>query len=141
MHSIDIEYICGKCGEIVANGVGPSGMPTVTTILNKLPSSSIFYRDACQHDDDYHQQIGKVKSDKLFLARMKQSVWDKYPVVVRKSWYSWINPKKVMSSAVTFIDFSQRRFFISRAWINYWFVKTRGAKAYKEGACSFLKIT
>lgn len=141
LHSIDIEYICGKCGEIVANGVGPSGMPTVTTILNKLPSSSIFYRDACQHDSDYHDQIGKKLSDNLFLARMKQSVWDKYPIVERKSWYSWLNPKRLLSATGTAFSFSKRRFFIAQAWRNYLFVKYTGEKAYKDGACSFMSVS
>ena len=133
--SINAEYRCRFCTLIVANGVGPSGLPTVTTILNKLPSSHVFYRCACQHDVDYHEQIGKVLSDTRFLIAMKNSAWLLYPVIERDHWYSWLNPKRILSTLDTSGDFTKRRALIAFAYRNYYFVKWLGKQAYKEGAC------
>jgi hypothetical protein len=108
-------YYCYGCKEEVANGVGPSGLPTVTTILNKLPSSSIFYDDACQHDKDYHDQIGKKLADDFFLQSMKKSVKSQ-PYISRWFWYA-------------------------QAYRNWWFVDRFGDEAYRDGACRFLTNT
>lgn len=135
------EYRCVYCFEVVANGVGPSGSPTITTILNNLPSSHVFFRSACQHDVDYHQQIGKSISDWKFLQAMKKDSFDLYPVIERDHWYSWLNPRRVGESAETFADFSKRRALIVMAYRNYIFVKVKGGKAYKEGACKILEVT
>ena len=132
---INAEYICNFCFEIVANGVGPSGIPHITTILNKLPSSHVFYRDACQHDKDYHEQVGKSSADDHFLNSMIESAWELYPVIEREHWYSWLNPKRTLESLDTFGDFAKRRALIAFAYRNYYFVKFCGARAYKEGAC------
>lgn len=110
-HSL-IDYRCHRCGEKVCNGVGPSGLPHITTILNKLPSSHLFFEDACMHDIDYHDQIGKKKADKLFLERMYLSV-KKTKYFGRWWWY-----------------LQARR--------NYRFVNLFGDSAYKEGGCKNL---
>lgn len=135
---INAEYVCPVCGEVVVNGVGPSGMPIVTTVLNKLPSSHVFYRPACQHDVDYHLQIGKKEADIIFLKNMKKAAWDLYPVVERDHWYSWFNPKKAISALGTAGDFSKRRALIAFAYRNYYAVKWCGKSAYKEGGCKEL---
>jgi hypothetical protein len=135
---INKEYICEYCHEIVANGVGPSGLKKVTTILNTLPSSHVFYRSACQHDKDYHKQIGKKLADYRFLTDMKRRSWEKYPVVERRHWYSWFNPKKALSAVGTSWSFTKRRGLIASAYRNYYFVKFGGDSAYKEGACKKL---
>jgi hypothetical protein len=115
-------------------------MPKVTTILNKLPSSHVFYRSACQHDKDYHKQIGKKLADDKFLIDMKKRSWEKYPVVERKHWYSWFNPKRALSAFGTSWSFSKRRGLILAAYRNYWFVSIgkKGREAYAAGACKEL---
>jgi len=131
MSKIDLEYVCENCGEVVANGVGPSGMPIITTILNMLPSSSIFYRDACDHDMNYHRQIGRELADNMFLTGMRLSVYRKYPEHKSK-WYDYINPANGYR-------FSMRKFFMLQADRNYVFVDKFGSSAYKEGICKCLK--
>ena len=131
MNEIDKEYVCECCGKVVANGVGPSGMPIVTTILNKLPSSHIFYRDACNHDMNYHRQIGKQLADAMFLTDMKLSCYRKFPEH-KSRWYDWVNPKNGY-------NFTMRNFFLLMADRNYLFVDKWGDEAYKEGICETLK--
>jgi hypothetical protein len=135
MRKFDENHKCSRCGEKVVNGVGPSGMPAVTTILNKLPSSHAFYCDACQHDCDYHDQIGKEKADIDFLNNMKSTAFELFPVVERKHWYSWLNPMSAVDAARTSYRFSKRRALVAMAWRNYFFVKYFGGAAYREGAC------
>jgi len=109
---IHLDYICPYCGEITANGVGPSGLKHITTILNKLPSSDVFYRAACQHDMDYHIQIGKSQADENFLINMMEAA-------KAQSWY-------------------QRGLLYSCAYRNYYAVKWFGDAAYRDGACKEL---
>ena len=135
---VDIDYKCRYCGEKVCNGVGPSGLPFVTTILNKLPSSHVFFLPACNHDVDYHEQKDKVMADKQFLVRMKVAAFKKYPVVEREHWYSWLNPVKAIDALGAAKDFSARRALIAFAYRNYYAVKWFGDSAYKEGKCKKL---
>lgn len=123
----NINTTCPICGEKVCNGVGPSGLPTITTILNKTPSGSLFFDDACQHDIDYHLQIGKVAADNAFLANMLERVERDYPEH-KGRWFDWINP-------LNGVNFSQRNYFNWRANRMYWYVDKFGDEAYKKGAC------
>lgn len=109
---IHLDYICPYCGEITANGVGPSGLKHITTLLNTLPSSSVFYTSACQHDLDYHIHIGKKQADDDFLTNMKEAV-------KKQSWY-------------------KRGFLYSCAYRNYYAVKMFGDSAYRDGECKEL---
>lgn len=123
----DINTKCPMCGEKVANGCGPSGSPTITTILNKTPSGSLFFNDACQHDLDYHVQIGKVMADNKFLHNMRARVNREYPEH-KSRWFDWINPMNGKR-------FAQRNYFFWRANRMHWYVDKLGDKAYKDGAC------
>lgn len=119
------------CGEKVCNGVGPSGSPKITTILNITPSGSLFFNDACQHDIDYHVQIGRVMADNKFLHNMRARVSRTYPEH-KSRWFDWVNP-------LNGVNFSQRKYFMWRAKRMHWYVDKFGANAYKEGACMCIR--
>ena len=128
----DINTKCERCGEKICNGVGPSGSPTITTILNKTPSGHLFFDDACQHDQDYHNQIGKKLADDRFLTNMQLRVYAKYPKHSGR-WFDWVNPMNAKR-------YSQRKYFLWRAKRMYWYVDKFGKEAYKEGACPILAL-
>jgi hypothetical protein len=127
----NINTKCKHCGEKICNGVGPSGLPTITTILNMTPSGSLFFDDACQHDQDYHLQIGKKLADDRFLTNMELRVYANYPKHSGR-WFDWVNP-------VNAARFSGRKYFLWRAKRMHWYVDKFGDTAYKEGACKMLK--
>lgn len=133
---INAKYVCMRCGEIVANGVGPSGLPMITTILNKLHSSHIFYIDACEHDEGYHLQEGKDLVDRKFLESMKESVREEYTFVTGTGFWG-----KIRATARNSAIQSKRSFFLGMAYRNYWFVRGKASRqAYKDGACETLSI-
>lgn len=123
---------CKYCGEKICNGVGPSGLPTITTILNKTPSGHLFFECACMHDEEYHLQIGRHLADINFLHRMRAVVHEKYPEH-KGRWFDWINPNNGRK-------FAQRNYFLWRANRMFWWVDKFGEKAYKEGACKELPV-
>ena len=137
-NKIDREYVCYDCKEIVANGVGPSGLPLTTTILNKLPSSHMFYRDACQHDMDYHRHIGKELADNAFLANMLRRVVDELPMVSSKGLGFW---GRMGAKSQNIAIQAHRKFYVGMAYRNFWFVYEFGDEAYADGACEKLSAT
>jgi hypothetical protein len=87
----------------------------VTMILNKFPSAKVFYEECCQHDMDFHHQIGFEKSNKKFLKGMRKKSWKLDCNYFKKLWfYSFCN-------------------------VIYWFVAgKKGREAYRKGACPVL---
>lgn len=113
----DIEH-CPYCEKDVCNGMGPATMPTVTMILDKFPMASLFYRECCMHDMDFHLQRGFKKSNMLFGMRMKAKLrahkftGNFVSRFLKRKWYQFLIPRIV------------------------WFVSGKsGREAYEKGVC------
>ncbi len=104
--------ICGKY--FLPNGVGPSDIPQLTTVLNNLPSSHILRYGANFHDFAYHMGGlwgSRKQADDLMLDK---------------------NREKIKSLNLGWIKSS---FLYTMNWRNYLAVRTFGAKFWNEKGC------
>ncbi len=72
--------VCPICGKFFKpNGVGPMDSKTLTTILNKIPSSSILRYGANYHDWAYHigKRFGSRRKADMLMYQMNKIKIDK----------------------------------------------------------------
>ena len=105
---------CPVCGRVFrANGIGPSDIPELTSVLNALPTSSVLRYGANWHDWLYH--IGKTEADRKAADELMYAK-NKWKIGVCVKWYS-------------------RPFYHAANYRNYWFVRTFGAKFFGKDNC------
>ena len=107
--------ICPCCKKFFRpNGVGPDAIPELTTVLNKLPSSSILKHGANFHDWAYH--LGTLwgcreSADLLFYEKNEEKI--KRECSIFTAWFYRIMNKR-----------------------NYLFVKELGQTFWDQNGCT-----
>lgn len=105
--------VCPFCKKDVTNGVGPADLPTVTKVLNDLPSSHIFRKAAEWHDYNYHigyEENHRKVADESFYRNMVAAIKESRP------WY--------------FIGW-----YRLQAYRNFWFVRKFGSNFFNYKGC------
>ena len=110
----DAPKVCPYCLKDVTNGIGPSDLPEVTTLLNNLPSSHIFRKAADWHDYLYHigySEFHRRAADEYFYNLMFRAVDENC------RWYL-------------------RGWYRLQAKRNFWFVSKFGESFFNYAGCS-----
>lgn len=105
---------CPVCGKMFRpNGIGPTAIPELATMLNNLPTSHVLKYGANFHDWGYHfggSDKARKEADELMYAK------NRWKIGACVKWY-------------------KRAFYHAANYRNYLFVRAFGAKFFGKDNC------